>query len=306
MANIYFDSSMSDEERRQKIFEGDIFVLSPTAASLELCALAEEILKEAFAPYDPETAQDHMPVEQFASILAEVKPQFIHHPGCKHLIPQVLDSAGCDLEKNYFDVPRLRTSTAKNYLTTGIAYAFHPHRDTWYSAAQCQINWWMPVRPVRSDNCMSFYPKYFSSPVKNGSSNYDYYRWNKENRKDAARHIGKDTRVQPKPEEDLELAPDLRLVTPVGALILFSAAQLHASVENTSLRTRLSIDFRVVNRDDVASMTGARNVDSSCTGTALRDFLRCTDLERLPEDLVRPYDHVEPTKDAITVYQPDS
>lgn len=26
------------------------------------------------------------------------------------------------------------------------------------------------------------------------------------------------------------------------------------------------------------------NVDSACTGTTLRDFLRCTTLERLPAD----------------------
>jgi hypothetical protein len=40
-----------------------------------------------------------------------------------------------------FDMPRLRSSTSDNYLTTGIAYEWHPHRDTWYSAPQCQINW---------------------------------------------------------------------------------------------------------------------------------------------------------------------
>ena len=116
------------------VYDGDVFVISPTTHSLELCQLAEDLLAEAFAPHDPEIAQDHYSIEQYAGILAEVKPAFIHHPRCKELIPEILGAAGCDPTKSYFDVPRLRTSTAKGFLTTGIAYAFHPHRDTWYSA----------------------------------------------------------------------------------------------------------------------------------------------------------------------------
>ena len=43
---------------------------------------------------------------------------------------RILDDFGCDAEKTYFDVPRMRSSTSDNYLTTGIAFAWHPHRDT--------------------------------------------------------------------------------------------------------------------------------------------------------------------------------
>ena len=95
--------------------------------------LARELIRDAFGSLDPETAQYHMPVEQYAAVLAELKPKFIHHPDSKRLIKQMLSETGCDLEKTYFDVPRMRTATSDDYLTTGIAYAFHPHRDTWYS-----------------------------------------------------------------------------------------------------------------------------------------------------------------------------
>ncbi len=304
MANVYYDARISDEERRAKLYAGDLFVYSPSSASLALCRLARELAIEAFSPLDPETAQHELPVERYAAILAELKPKFIHHPECKRLIPEILGSAGCSLALSYFDVPRLRTSTSDGYLTTGIAYAFHPHRDTWYSAPQCQINWWLPVYDVTPDNCMAFYPRYFDTPVKNGSHTYDYYRWNAESRASAVKHIGKDTRVQPRPEEPMELSPDIRLVPPVGGMILFSGAQMHASVENRSDRTRISIDFRTVHEDDVRAQAGAPNVDSECTGTSLRDFLRCSDLERLPEELVSPYDVVPPPEDAMKVYRP--
>ena len=37
-------------------------------------------------------------------------------------------------------------------------------------------------------------------------------------------------------------------------------------------------------------MTGRQpNVDAACTGTTLRDFVRASDLEPLPEDVVERY-----------------
>ena len=78
--------------------------------------------------------------------------------------------------------------------------------------------------------------------------------------------------------------------TPPGGLVMFSGAQLHSTVPNTSGKTRFSIDFRLVNLDDVAERRGAPNVDSQCTGTTLRDYLRGTDLAHIPDDLVEAYD----------------
>jgi len=80
-----------------------------------------------------------------------------------------------------------------------------------------------------------------------------------------------DTREQPKPEEEVALDPQIRPVPPVGGMMVFSGAQLHSSVPNDSGRTRISVDFRTVNRADVEAGRGAPNVDSRCTGTTMRD-----------------------------------
>jgi hypothetical protein len=45
-----------------------------------------------------------------------------------------------------------------------------------------------------------------------------------------------------------------------------------------------------VNLDDLVDRVAAHNVDSDCPGTTLRDFLRASDLEPLPEDLIARYD----------------
>jgi hypothetical protein len=67
---------------------------------------------------------------------------------------------------------------------------------------------------------------------------------------------------------------------------------------------KLSIDFRTVHLDDVMLKRGARNVDSFPTGTVLRDFMRGTDLARLPEEVVRLYDDQRPTS-GVLIFQPD-
>jgi hypothetical protein len=150
---------------------------------------------------------------------------------------------------------------------------------------------------------MAFHPDYWSRPVKNGSAEFNYYEWNSSGRKDAAKHIKTDTRKQPKPEEPMELDPQIRFVVPAGGLVIFSAAHMHSTVPNTTGRARYSIDFRTVHLDEVESMAGAPNVDSEPKGTSLRDFKRASDLADMPEELVTPYDD-EDARVGELVFQP--
>jgi hypothetical protein len=298
VSNVYFDRSTSDDERRRALYAGDIFVYSPLHPALELCELARTLLERAFEGLDPRQAQHHLPVETYVAILAKLKPEFIHHPRCKELLPRLLVELGCDPEQTYFDVPRMRTSTSGRYLTTGIAYAFHPHRDTWYSAPLCQLNWWLPVYETTADNGMAFHPQHWSTPLRNGSARYNYQDWVATSRFSAASHVGKDVREQPHAEEPAALEPQLRVVTPVGGVMIFSAAQLHSSVQNDTGETRFSLDFRTVHLDDAVHAAGAHNLDSSCTGTTMGDYLRCTDLAHLPDGVIKQYwnGHPQPAK----------
>jgi hypothetical protein len=290
MPTIYQDPALSDEQRRHRLYSGDLVTYSAGKSRTKLCELARELSESAFAPHDPTVAQESMSPEAYVQILAELKPTFIHHPRAKELIAGLLSEVGCDVERTYFDVPRLRTMAHGDYLNAGLAYQFHPHRDTWFSAPHQQLNWWLPVYEIESENSMAFHPQYFDKPVRNSSAGYDYEEWNKTGRKQAATQVRKETRKQPQPEEPLELQPDVRVVTPPGGALVFSAAQLHSTVPNTTSRTRFSIDFRTVNLDDLIEGVSAPNVDSECTGTTLRDFKRASDLKSLPEDVIDAYD----------------
>jgi hypothetical protein len=291
MTVVYFDSPGSDQERRRRLFGGDLFVYPPTPSALELTAFARELTEAAFAPYSPPEAQHHLSGPAYVRVLAGLKPTFINHPRSAELVRGLLVELGADPAETYFDVPRLRTMTS-GYLNAGLTLQFEPHRDTWFSAPMCQLNFWLPVYEVAAENVMAFYPRYFPEGVRNSSREYNYADWVAHGRRAAAQQVEAETRRQPRLGQEIDGGGDLRVITPPGGVLIFSGAQLHATVPNTSGRTRFSIDFRVVNRGDVAGRGGADNVDSACTGTTLGDFRRATDLARLPAELVDAYDTV--------------
>ena len=303
MHTVYFDSTASDEARRQRLYQGQLFAFSPRPSTTALVEHARRMIEEAFDGIDPLMAQYHMPVERYVEICAPLKPRFIHHPETRHLIRNILQEFECDLSDICQDVPRLRMVTSDGYLTSGVGYAHHPHRDTWYAAPLCQLNWWLPIYPIETENSMAFHPAYWSRAVQNGSSEFNYYEWNSSGRKDAAQHVRADTRKQPKSLEPVELDPQVRLVTQPGGVVLFSAAQMHSTVPNTTGRARYSIDFRTISFSDVLEGRGAPNVDSHPRGTSLRDFVRADDATRIPEEVAAKYDSEVPS-DGILVYAP--
>lgn len=299
MTTLYSNSTCSDDQRRIRLYDGSIFVYSPSPATKLLCDLARELSERAFYPHDPRDAQHSLSVDEYVAILSKLKPQFIHHPECRQLIQAILRDVGCNLEETYFDLPRLRTATHGGYLTSGIAYAFKPHRDLWYSTPRCQINWWLPVYPLESENSMAFHMNYWDRPVKNSSSEFNYQDWNRNGRKAATQQVATDQRKQSEALEQLDLNPELRVIPEPGGLIMFSAAHLHSTVPNTSGRTRFSIDFRTVHTAELIDNEGAPNIDSASTGTTIRDYVKGTDFSLVPENIRSRYEFRPPTEDEL-------
>jgi hypothetical protein len=292
MNTVYFDPSCDPTETRERIYDGQLIVTSPRPATLKIVDHARQMLVDGFPGMDPRDAQHHMEVEAFAAIFAALKPAFIHHAASWRTIADALLDWGWDAERTYLDVPRLRISTSHGYLTSGVAYAHHPHRDTWWSAPLQQINFWMPLYEFASSAAMAFHPAHWSEAVLNDSSLFNYYDWNTNQRKNASAHVKSDDRWQPHALASMQLEPELRLVCQPGSFIVFSGAQLHSTVPNVSGRTRFSIDFRTIDIADVESGRGAPNVDSAPHGTSLRDFKRLSDGQRVPEEIAARFDDV--------------
>jgi hypothetical protein len=304
MTAIWFNRPVKDdEERRTRLYAGEIFVYDRLRSVEEFARFARGMVEAALAPHDPRHVHEALSPAELAPLLGRLKPTYTHHPEARRLLTRILDELGVDLDDCHLDVPKLRTAYPTGHLTKGIAYAFGGHRDTWYGSPQAQINWWLPLYPLTAENAMAFYPRYFARPAANDSDRFNYYRRNVE-RRDVSKFIDDDPRVQPSaiglgPEE-----PEFRLLPEVGGVIVFSGAQLHATVSSPTALSRYSVDFRTVSRRDVEQGIGAPNVDARCTGTALRDFQRARDGATLPEELARRLDPVGPAADEVAVFKP--
>jgi len=285
------ESHVTDADRRSRIFSGEVFCIPPRDSVREFADFAWEMIVEAFGAYDPLTAHEKLAVERYVEILGPLKTRFTHSPASKELLANVLVDTGADITCTYFDVPKLRVVPPAWYLTAGLGYNYTPHRDVWYSAPQCQNNWWAPIRGVTDKSCMAFHPEGWQQPTENSSARFDAYEWNSKSRRDAALYIKSDPRPHPRLCGGRGPGSEVRIIGDAGSILSFSGAQLHATVPNTSAAARFSFDFRTVNFRDLIANAGPENVDSHSTGTSLRDFRRTDNLEQLPDDVIAQYDH---------------
>ncbi|HSY20712.1 MAG TPA: hypothetical protein VK841_01275, partial [Polyangiaceae bacterium] len=283
MVAIYVDHALSDDARRRLLFGGALLLNSRSKATVALSNYASSMIVEAFAPHAPETAQDAMLVQEFVERVAPLKKAFTNGPRTKELIRDMLSDAGCDLADTYFDVPRMRVVPHGGYLNAGVAYAYKPHRDTWYAAPLAQINWWMPIYAVTPERAMSFFPEYWDKALRNSSCDFDYDEWCAVGRPGAVSQITTDTRKHPLPLEEVSTASDLRIGGMPGDMIRFSGSHLHSTFPNVSGVTRFSADFRTVSLEDLRTQRGAPNVDSRSVGSTLRDFISAKDFTSIPD-----------------------
>ncbi len=302
MSTIRTNPQVDNDALREMLFAGELVVYTDIPAVAELVAHAQHELKSLFRPHDPQQAHAHFSPSQLAEMLSSWKPRFMRLEKSLRLAKEVLEQIGFNPSTTHYDLLKPRTSYPVGHLTTGIAYAFPWHRDTWYAAARQQINLWFPVWEVRADNAMGFDPAGFGQKVPNNSSGFDYYRRNDE-RRSLAKVVGKDARSQPGAIDWQVPHEDILLISP-GQILLFSADQLHRSIPNTSGLSRYSIDYRIVDVTDIEADRGAPALDVACTGTAIRDFKRVSDDGPMPENCVRILEPDGPPADVTLTFTP--
>ncbi|MCV7171931.1 hypothetical protein H7I41_18610 [Mycobacterium manitobense] len=293
------ETNFTDNERRLRLYAGEVFCIPPRPSVKALTDFAYEMIADAFGRLDPLTAHRHLSVGEYVGILKKLKPAFTHHPRAKDLIGDILGDLGADPTKTYFDVPKLRVVPPSAYLSAGLGYNYRAHRDTWYSAPQCQNNWWTPIAGNSTVTGMQFHPDFWQQPAPNTSDAFDAYEWNKTSRREAASYVKDDPRPHPTLAGQ-DPGTNLRVVGDPASLLCFSGAQLHSTVPNKTDTGRLSIDFRTVHHDDLVAHAGPDNVDSRSTGTSVRDYLRADTRSRLPDAVVAMYDLNGSTQGVLT------
>ena len=303
MSNFQIDPGLSPGELRGQLYAGDLVVLTRLGAVAAFVDYVRDELTRLFAPHDPEHVHEHIGPEEMARILGTWKPGFIHAEASRKLVREIIEEAGFPAGHTHFDLPKPRTSFPSGHLTTGVAFAFPWHRDVWYSAPAQQVNWWLPVFPVRPENAMEFDLGSFGRAVPNNSAEFDYYQ-NNVSRLTTASQVGRERQVRPgaighEPPHGL-----IPLPAP-GQVLLFSGAQLHRSIPNASGLARFSVDFRTVDARDLAAGRGAPLADVECTGTAIRDFISVADESRFDEQVVQELFGAPPAGAALVFGGPE-
>ena len=282
--NVYVDLDAPAEQLRQTIYDGNLVVLTRLRAVSDFVEHTRQQLAELFGPHDPEHAHEHFDPQEMAKMLGAGSPLSSTRIFPRNSSAKSSARPAWPAESTHYDVPKPRTSFPAGHLTTGVAFAFPWHRDVWYSAPAQQINWWLPIFPVRDDNSMAFDLPSFDRAVPNSSDGFDYYE-NNAGRLTTAAQVTRERQARPgalnhKPSHELVVLPS------PGAVLLFSGAQLHTSIPNSSGRARYSVDFRTVDAGDLTAGRGAPLVDAHCTGTAIRDFRNVADGSSFDEETV--------------------
>ena len=271
MRAIRTDAPGDNDQLREAIYEGEIFLMPSTSASenlvADVIALIEAKLGERYRQ-----AQFAMPADQYLDCIADLKHHLYTDYHFRDSVRRVMAELRFDPAENAFDPPRLRAVTHGGHQNPDSSNAYSTHRDTWYANPQSQINWWIPLHDVTEPETFCFFPRYFDKAVNNSSGDFDYDQW-------VARvgfgrsHAGRDAFYPTIPEKRLSEHHALACSCRAGEMILFSAAHLHQTAYNSSGLTRFSLDFRTVNLADQASRIGAPNVDNRSLGSALTDYI---------------------------------
>lgn len=267
-----------DRAARERLFAGDILVVRGVPEVAAFVAALRARACAAFAPHEPPLAQEHLDRDDLAQ-RCEVLTREVEGDGAlARDLDSMLAALGADPGTTFRDRMRLRIQVSGGDLDRHRPMTLPPHRDTWGSNVQAQINWWAPLWPLDSGRTIAFWPDRFGRAVANSSGDWDYEALVASRKRGEA-----DYPLLPRASDPGSLPPGRPAMIAVGDIMAFSGAHLHAGTSNTTGLVRLSFEVRSVDLTDLAAGRGAPNVDGAAPRTPLHWFRRLGDGRSLGE-----------------------
>jgi hypothetical protein len=265
-----------NDETRRALYEGRLFQVGSTAASVALVDDIDALLREELGPVDPRHAQRELGEEAFFAGIGRVRRRLFEEAHFHRRVFDVAAACGFDPDAIAFDPVRLRVVSHEGHLNERAAPIYYPHRDTWFALSPAVIAWWIAVHDIEPSESFEVYPDWLARPVDNTSEGFDYDAWKGDNRslrigwqdRDAGRSAHySGTRGGFEPGR----------VVPLRARradnVIFAGAHLHRTRDNNAGYTRYSLDFRMVHRDDHRRGLGPPSVDNRSRGSATDDYV---------------------------------
>jgi hypothetical protein len=272
---IQHELPAENEAVRDALYRGVVFQLPPNEASRSLVASVNERL-DAELGRPAREAQFRFSEDEFFERVGRLRREFYLEPPFHSAVTRLITSLGFDPRQTAFDPARLRVISHRGFENPAAKAVYYAHRDTWYSHPQCQITWWIPLHDASPDETFVFFPKYFQRPVPNDSDVFDYDEWIRNGWSLKIGWQNKEsglTARYPGVTGEVDLASRVGFSCRSGEVLLFAGSHFHQTNQNTTGRTRFSLDFRTADRRDVEASRGAPNVDNRSRGSVFCDYV---------------------------------
>ncbi len=253
---------LSDEQRSEIIFAGDLLLFRQLPSMLALCQYVDRFMSEALGGGSPEQAIHNLSPEDYLQFIIDMQQRFQEDPETKKLFFQVLQETGVNLGSTFYDYFPMRVVSAQEKFTSGLRTTVGHHRDTWGGNVQAQCNWWAPIYDIEAERSMAFYPDYWDKATVNTTADWEFSKYLA-----ARKETPKGEKVPypgaPELLETIDESNAFKVVLSAGDVLNFSSAHLHATVPNTTELTRYSVEMRTINLADLQAGRGAPNIDNA-------------------------------------------
>ena len=250
------------------------------SATRRLVQKARSIARHCFDMQNPTHAHRRFARKVFFERAAAAQKEFNTAP-YRAIFADCLTEIGLSTNGLFRDTLGLRIAPPVKTHEGGFRSNVAIHRDTWGSGLQAQINWWLPVWPLTKERTMGFYPAHWLKPIANTTAQWSFKEFLASRKKAAP---GKAAAYPSAPcalvAPDGEVYP---VLPPVGSMLVFSSAHLHASIPNHTALTRFSIEIRTVSLGDLRKNRGAPNVDCESKEPLTHLFRSLSDNTRLSD-----------------------
>jgi hypothetical protein len=258
MVAIHFlDGALPADEIGRLTLAGDLLIWRRLSPLLELCDLADRMLRDGLQDDDPQTAEARLDGDVFIKRVRSLRTRFKENPSITEAFKQSLIATGLEAADSYWDPLQLRVVPSQHSHQARRIMPLPPHRDNWGSNIPQQINWWTPLLPTTAGRTIIFYPRYWAEAVGNNSADWDFEvlkRLMQEGKADSYP-------VLPVLTEALPQAAVMPVVLQPGDMLAFSGHHLHGSIATDPDIARFSTESRTVSLRHVTAGYGAPNVD---------------------------------------------
>ncbi|KXF80460.1 2OG-Fe(II) oxygenase family protein [Enterovibrio coralii] len=255
-------TALSHQELGDRLFQGELIIFSIADELAPFLNRTKQLINKHFGIPDPQKAHLALDEPTYAARASETMTAFERDPEIKSLFFSALETCGVNREENFYDRLVLRIVPCVTSYDKGRQASVKHHRDTWGSNIDSQINWWLPIFPLRKARSIALYPDYWNKKVANTTSDWSFSRYLAEKK---ATPSGEKI-AYPSSPQALESIDEQACFTPElqpGEILTFASAHLHGSKFNLTDKFRFSVEIRTVNIHDVKHGKGAPNVDNA-------------------------------------------